>query len=74
MRFKYAQCGEPIYTATTQSMVHGADCLLKRVCKARVIILAWRICRAVGIAQVIGRFMSYLLSAGDEHCTHFKEK
>ena len=67
MRCKYAQCGQPIYAAT-KSMVQGAD-----FWKAGVIILAWRICRAVGIAPDIGRFMSYLLSPVIEHCTFQRE-
>ena len=66
MRCKYAQCGEPIYTAT-KSMVHSTD-----FWKAGVIILTWRICRTVGIAPDIGRFMSNLLSPVIEHCTFAK--
>ena len=69
MRCKYAQCGETIYTAKTQSMVQGAH--FAEAC-AGVIILAWIIRRAVGIAPAIGRSMSYLLSPFIEQCTHFK--
>ena len=66
MTCKYAQCGETIYTAKA---VNGSRCALFVEACAGVIILAWRICRAVGIAQAIGRFMSYLLPPVIERCT-----
>lgn len=50
MTCKYAQCGETIYTAEA---VNGSRCALFVEAFAGVIILAWRICRAVGIAQAI---------------------